>query len=76
MARILSVPDVHGSHDWEVVTILPKNSYDYTYIDRKSEPGKIYYYKVKSYCYLYGKKYVSSVAERIKLTVAEPAQEL
>lgn len=29
MARILSVPDVHGSHEWEVVKILPKNSYDY-----------------------------------------------
>ena len=29
MARILSVTDVHGSHEWEVVKILPKNSYDY-----------------------------------------------
>ena len=28
MARILSVPDVHGSHEWEGVKILPKNSYD------------------------------------------------
>ena len=29
MARILSVPDVHGSHEWEVVKTLPKDSYDF-----------------------------------------------
>ena len=29
MASILSVPDVHGSHEWEVVKNLPKDSYDY-----------------------------------------------
>lgn len=29
MARILSVPDVHGSHEWAVVKTLPKDSYDY-----------------------------------------------
>lgn len=29
MARILSVPDVHGSHEWEVIKTLPKDSYDF-----------------------------------------------
>mgnify|MGYP004517340237 CR=1 FL=1 len=29
MASILSVPDVHGSHEWAVVKTLPKDSYDY-----------------------------------------------
>ena len=29
MARILSVPDIHGSHEWEVVKTLPKDSYDF-----------------------------------------------
>lgn len=29
MASILSVPDVHGSHEWEVVKTLPKDSYDF-----------------------------------------------
>ena len=29
MASILSVPDVHGSHEWEVVKNLPKDNYDY-----------------------------------------------
>ena len=29
MARILSVPDVHGSHEWEVVKTLPEDSYDF-----------------------------------------------
>lgn len=37
------------------------------YVDRSVEAGKTYYYKVKSYCYLYGKKYVSSVAESMKV---------
>lgn len=29
MARVLVVPDVHGSHEWEVVKTYPKDSYDY-----------------------------------------------
>lgn len=29
MARIVAVPDVHGSHAWEVVKTYPKESYDY-----------------------------------------------
>lgn len=29
MARIISVPDVHGSHEWEVVKKIPKDNYDY-----------------------------------------------
>lgn len=29
MAKVLSVPDVHGSHEWEVVKTLPKDSYDF-----------------------------------------------
>lgn len=29
MARILSIPDVHGSHQWEAVKSVPKDSYDY-----------------------------------------------
>ena len=29
MAKVLSVPDVHGSHEWEVVKNLPKDSYDF-----------------------------------------------
>lgn len=29
MAKILSVPDVHGSHEWEVIKTIPKSSYDY-----------------------------------------------
>lgn len=29
MPRILSIPDVHGSHKWEAVKSVPKDSYDY-----------------------------------------------
>lgn len=29
MARIISVPDVHGSHEWEVIKTIPWDSYDY-----------------------------------------------
>lgn len=29
MAKILVIPDVHGTHQWEVVKSLPKESYDY-----------------------------------------------
>ncbi len=29
MARIVSVPDVHGTHEWEAVKTIPKDSYDY-----------------------------------------------
>lgn len=29
MVRILSIPDVHGSHQWEAVKSVPKDSYDY-----------------------------------------------
>ena len=29
MAKILSVPDVHGSHEWEVIKTILKSSYDY-----------------------------------------------
>lgn len=29
MAKILSVPDIHGSHEWEVIKTIPKSSYDY-----------------------------------------------
>ena len=29
MSRILSIPDVHGSHEWEVVKNLPAQNYDY-----------------------------------------------
>lgn len=29
MAKVLSVPDVHGSHEWEVIKTLPKDSYDF-----------------------------------------------
>lgn len=29
MARLLLVPDVHGSHEWEVIKKIPQDSYDY-----------------------------------------------
>lgn len=29
MAKILVMPDVHGSHQWEVVKSIPKEAYDY-----------------------------------------------
>ena len=29
MARILSIPDVHGSHKWEAVKTIPADIYDY-----------------------------------------------
>ena len=29
MAKILSVPDVHGTHEWEAVKTIPKDCYDY-----------------------------------------------
>ena len=29
MAKILSVPDVYGSHEWEVIKTIPESSYDY-----------------------------------------------
>ena len=36
------------------------------YVDRDVTAGKTYYYKVKSYCDLYGKTYVSEATERMK----------
>lgn len=29
MAKILVIPDVHGTHEWEVVKSIPNDSYDY-----------------------------------------------
>jgi len=29
MARILTIPDIHGTHQWEVVKTIPANTYDY-----------------------------------------------
>lgn len=37
------------------------------YVDRNVKAGKTYYYRVKFYCYLYGKKYVSSASESMKV---------
>ncbi|MDD7178774.1 MAG: polysaccharide deacetylase family protein [Lachnospiraceae bacterium] len=44
-----------------------KNS-SYTYRDRDVKTGKTYYYKVKAYRYMYGRKYVTSVAASMKKT--------
>ena len=38
------------------------------YVDRGVKSGKTYYYKVKSYCNLYGKTYVSEATESMKKT--------
>lgn len=38
-----------------------------TYKDRDIKTGKIYFYKVKSYCYKYGKKYVTGIAASMKV---------
>lgn len=29
MAKVLSIPDVHGSHEWEIVKTIPHDKYDY-----------------------------------------------
>lgn len=29
MAKVLSIPDVHGTHNWESAKSIPKDSYDY-----------------------------------------------
>ena len=29
MAKIISIPDVHGSHKWEIVKSIPQDNYDY-----------------------------------------------
>ena len=43
----------------------------YTYKDRDIKTGKIYFYRVKSYCYKYGKKYVTGIATSMKVTTKD-----
>ena len=39
------------------------------YKDSTAKEGRTYYYKVKAYCYLYGKKYVTNMPAAMKRTV-------
>ena len=56
-----------GSYQLTATVNANKNS-SYTYKDRNVKTGQTYYYKVKSYRYLYGKKYVATVDSSMKKT--------
>ena len=51
-----------------IATIKATKNSSYTYRDRNVKTGKTYYYKVKAYRYMYGRKYVTSVPDSVKKT--------
>lgn len=51
-----------------IATKKANKNLHYTYKDWSIKPGKRYYYKVKAYCYMYGRRYeTSSVSASIKI---------
>lgn len=45
------------------------------YQDRSVKDGKTYYYKIKAYCFRYGKKYTAVVSDNLKKTIIPPVKE-
>lgn len=42
------------------------------YQDRSVKAGKTYYYRIKAYCFRYGKKYTAAASDNLKKTIIPP----
>lgn len=49
-------------------------TFHHVYRDRSVKEGKTYYYRIKAYCYRYGKKYTAAASKNMKKTIIPPVR--